>query len=56
MVIKNLFTEKCPKCKEPLTIGQTSLLSSQIVKSCPQGHYEKEYHPALGSYIETVKN
>ncbi|UOQ93942.1 hypothetical protein MUO14_02905 [Halobacillus shinanisalinarum] len=56
MTIKNLFKEKCPQCKEHLTVNRTSLLSSQVVKFCPKGHYEKEYHPALESYIETVQD
>jgi len=51
--LKNLFTEKCPTCQDPLVNKSTSL-PSQIVKYCPNGHYEKERHPALEVWVETI--
>ncbi|WLV24041.1 hypothetical protein QR721_10395 [Aciduricibacillus chroicocephali] len=51
---KNLFVEKCPTCQVPL-ISQSTAFPSQIVKSCPNGHYEKEKHPAFDIWVETEK-
>lgn len=56
MIFKNLFTDKCPACKEPLTVNRTGSFTNRIVKFCPNGHYEKESHPALETCIETFKN
>lgn len=53
--IKDLFTDKCPTCKETLQLKSGEEFFSSTIKSCPQGHYEKEYHPALETYIETTK-
>ncbi|MDC3414731.1 hypothetical protein NC797_16835 [Aquibacillus sp. 3ASR75-11] len=50
-ILKNLFIEKCPKCKDTL-VNKPNTLTTQIIKFCPNGHYEKEFHPALESYIE----
>jgi phage FluMu protein Com len=55
-ILNHLFVEKCPTCKENLAVNKTNPLSTQVIKSCPNGHYEKEFHPALESYIETVKS
>ncbi|MDC3424349.1 hypothetical protein NC797_07490 [Aquibacillus sp. 3ASR75-11] len=51
MILKNLFIEKCPKCKDML-VNKSNTLTAQVIKSCPKGHYEKEFHPALESYVE----
>ncbi|WP_170008534.1 hypothetical protein [Bacillus fonticola] len=53
-ILKNFFIEKCPKCNDVL-VNKTHTLTAQIIKFCPNGHYEKEFHPALESYIETKK-
>jgi hypothetical protein len=55
-ILKGLFVEKCPKCKEALVANNANHFLAKIIKSCPNGHYEKEYHPALESYIETIKS
>ncbi|MBU8918701.1 MULTISPECIES: hypothetical protein [Neobacillus] len=50
---KNLFVEHCPKCNKELETHKSNLLSSVVVKSCPEQHYQKEYHPAFETYIES---
>lgn len=52
-ILKNLFFEKCPRCKEFLTTDQSNTLLCHVIKACPNGHYVKEYHPALETYVET---
>jgi hypothetical protein len=54
-ILKNLLIEKCPKCKESL-VNKSCTFTAKIIKFCPNGHYEKEYHPALETYIETLKS
>lgn len=54
-ILKNFFIDKCPKCKDSL-VNKPNTFTAQIIKSCPNGHYEKEYHPALESCIETIKS
>ena len=51
----NLFVEKCPRCKTPLEVKNNPLSKTIIIKTCPSGHYEKEFHPALETYIERNK-
>ena len=53
-IMKNLFIEKCPKCQDPLVTKHNGF-TTKMIKFCPNGHYEKEYHPALESFIETLK-
>lgn len=52
--LKKLFTEECPTCKDQL-VSKSDTLFSQIIKFCPNGHYEKEFHPALETWVETYK-
>ena len=52
---KNLFIERCPKCNKVLETKQSNIFKSVIVKSCPEGHFQKEFHPALETYIESNK-
>ncbi|WP_181833155.1 hypothetical protein [Bacillus taeanensis] len=51
--LKKFLTEQCPTCKKTLVTPKVSSFCGGIVKSCPDGHYKKEYHPALETYIET---
>jgi phage FluMu protein Com len=50
-----LFEEKCPRCQSTLEVKNHSSSKTIIVKACPADHYEKEFHPALETYIETFK-
>lgn len=52
---KNLFKDKCPTCYEILQLKSGEVFFSKTIKSCPKGHYEREFHPALESYIETIR-
>ncbi|WP_164745649.1 hypothetical protein [Neobacillus mesonae] len=54
-IFKNLFMEHCPKCKKVLETKHSKPLQSIVIKSCPENHYHKEFHPALETYIETYK-
>ncbi|WP_170169048.1 hypothetical protein [Mesobacillus subterraneus] len=51
----NFFKEKCPHCKEILQLKNNPDSKSIIIKECPAGHYQKEFHPALETYIESHK-
>lgn len=48
-----LFIEQCPKCKKTLETSRSNIWKSLVIKSCPDHHYQKEFHPALETYIET---
>ncbi|MCM3575775.1 MULTISPECIES: hypothetical protein [Mesobacillus] len=50
-----LFIEKCPRCKATLEVKDNPSCKTIVIKACPAGHYEKEFHPALETYIETIK-
>ncbi|WP_404900491.1 hypothetical protein PV791_06315 [Priestia filamentosa] len=47
-----LFSERCPKCKETLNTTKSKALYGMIIKTCPNHHYQKEFHPALEAFIE----
>ncbi|MGE6631867.1 hypothetical protein [Bacillus sp. NPDC077027] len=47
-----LFAERCPKCEKTLDVTRSNALQGKIIKTCPNRHYQKEYHPALETYIE----
>lgn len=51
--LKNLFTEHCPTCHHVLETQHSNSLKAIVVKSCPNNHYQKEFHPALETYIES---
>lgn len=51
----SLFVEKCPRCKAALEVKDQPSSKAIIIKACPTGHYEKEYHPALETFIEKNK-
>ncbi|WP_198029775.1 hypothetical protein [Bacillus sp. J33] len=51
--LKSLFNEKCPACHKVLRTDQSNTLFSVVVKTCPNNHFKKEYHPALEMYIES---
>lgn len=51
----NLFKEKCPHCNQTLKVKNNPSCKSIIIKSCPDDHYEKEFHPAFETYIESHK-
>ncbi len=53
---KRLVTEHCPKCHKVLETSHSNTLKSIVVKTCPDRHYQKEFHPALETYIETYPN
>lgn len=54
-VLKKLFLEQCPKCNKVLETHDSKTLKAVVIKSCPEGHYQKEFHPALETYIESNK-
>ena len=51
--LKRLFIEHCPKCNKVLDTKNSNVLKSVVIKSCPENHYQKEFHPALETYIES---
>ncbi|WP_193559360.1 hypothetical protein [Metabacillus litoralis] len=53
--IKSLFTEKCPTCHKQLITSKTNFLSNIVIKTCPENHFKKEFHPALETYIESKR-
>ncbi|AND43069.1 MULTISPECIES: hypothetical protein [Bacillaceae] len=52
---KSFFNEKCPTCNKNLVSDKTNSLLSIVIKSCPDNHFQKEYHPALETYVESNK-
>ncbi|HET6872264.1 MAG TPA: hypothetical protein VFH42_04670 [Sporolactobacillaceae bacterium] len=56
LLLKKMFTDRCPVCQEALVADSTHLLLSHVKKSCPNGHFEKELHPALETVIEMYKS
>jgi len=54
-MLKNLFNEKCPICREVLISKKTSAFDAIVIKSCPQNHYQKEFHPAIETSIESYR-
>lgn len=54
-LFKTFFNEKCPKCGRSLDTKANPESKSIIVKMCPNMHYQKEFHPALETYIESNK-
>lgn len=51
--LKRLFVEHCPKCHKVLETQHSNILKSVVIKSCPDNHYKKEFHPAFETYIES---
>jgi hypothetical protein len=54
-LLKHLFADKCPTCKKVLDTTKSNFFKAIVVKTCPDQHYEKEFHPALETYIEIYK-
>ncbi|MBY0030887.1 hypothetical protein H7K20_27935 [Priestia aryabhattai] len=50
-----LLKERCPKCKKVLNTRKSNALSATVIKSCPDNHYQKEFHPALETFVESDK-
>lgn len=48
-----LTNEKCPHCKKTLETTKSNVLFGVIIKACPDNHFQKEFHPALETYIES---
>ncbi len=53
-LIKCLFTDKCPICNKVLETNNSNFFKATIIKTCPDNHYQKEFHPALETYIEST--
>ncbi|WP_261134190.1 hypothetical protein [Bacillus sp. Marseille-Q3570] len=53
--MKTLLQEKCPICDKRLDCFNEGFMRTVIIKSCSEGHYEKVFHPALETFIETRK-
>jgi hypothetical protein len=53
---KSLFVETCPQCNKELETHDSNIIKGIIIKSCPDDHYQKEFHPAFETYIETHKS
>ncbi|KAF0815686.1 MULTISPECIES: hypothetical protein [Cytobacillus] len=54
-LLSRLFNEKCPQCQKTLETNKSNIYKGIIIKSCPNLHYQKEYHPALELYVESGK-
>lgn len=54
-LLKHLFMDTCPICKKDLDTNRSDFLKAIVVKTCPDNHYRKEFHPALETYIESYK-
>jgi hypothetical protein len=54
-LINRLFTDKCPVCNKVLETKKSNFFKATIIKTCPESHYQKEYHPALETYIESTQ-
>jgi hypothetical protein len=52
-ILKKLFIEHCPICNKVLETKNSNFLKAIVIKSCPDGHYQKEFHPAFETYIES---
>ncbi|OWV38841.1 hypothetical protein CE489_05180 [Bacillus spizizenii] len=48
-----LFSELCPTCKKTLDTTKSNAFHGTIIKTCPNHHYQKEFHPALETFIES---
>ena len=53
--LKFFFNERCPKCNKVLDTTRSNSFYATVIKHCPDNHYQKEYHPALETFIETDK-
>lgn len=53
--LKTFFNEYCPKCNRVLDTHHSKVLKGIVIKSCPEKHFQKEFHPALETYIESDK-
>ena len=54
-LLKRLFIDSCPTCNKVLDTNKSKFSNSIVVKTCPDNHYQKEFHPALETYIESDK-
>ncbi|WP_160726024.1 hypothetical protein [Bacillus sp. USDA818B3_A] len=52
-LLKRLFNEHCPTCNKVLETKNSNVLKSIVIKTCPENHYQKEFHPAFETYIES---
>ncbi|MDP4104778.1 MAG: hypothetical protein Q8935_07480 [Bacillota bacterium] len=52
-IFKKLFVEHCPLCNKVLETQDSNFLKAIVIKSCPDNHYRKEFHPAIEAYIES---
>ncbi len=48
ILLKRMFENKCPECKETLSCENDVLC---YIKICPHGHYKEETYPTLGVKI-----
>jgi len=54
-LLKRLFIDTCPTCNKVLNTNKSNFLKAIIIKTCPDNHYQKEFHPGLETYIESYK-
>lgn len=52
-IFKKLFVEHCPVCNKILEAHNSNTFKAIVIKSCPDHHYHKEFHPAFEAYIES---
>lgn len=52
-LFKLLAHDKCPKCQKALQSKSGAESKTIVTKFCLEGHYEKEFHPALETYVVT---
>lgn len=52
-IFKSLFIEHCPECNKVLETRHSNFFKAVVIKSCPGCHYQKEFHPAFETYIES---
>ncbi|KKB35804.1 hypothetical protein [Bacillus thermotolerans] len=50
-----LLSEKCPYCRKTLETSKSNIRKGIVIKACPDQHFQKEFHPALETYIENRK-
>ena len=53
--LKRPFIDTCPTCNKVLDTNKSDFIKAIVVKTCPDNHYRKEFHPALETYIESYK-
>jgi ssDNA-binding Zn-finger/Zn-ribbon topoisomerase 1 len=54
-LFKHFFQDRCPKCQKALVNKSNEDSKLIVIKVCPDGHFQKEFHPALETYVESAR-